>query len=213
VLADLLGWLERLDQDLFERINHALHRPRRAELEAFLAWAGQLGSGWMGVGFAAAILLLVRPWRRALLRLLEAAVVLGGLGGLVGAIKSAVGRPRPPKALAALFEQGRVFMGFGEHGKINSFPSGHTTTAFAAATLLVLWAPPRRRLAVGITCALLASATGCARIYAGMHFPGDVLAGALLGVLGALLVDRIGRRVGRLLAGRRQAAAPLPPAP
>jgi len=78
----------------------------------------------------------------------------------------------------------------------SSFPAGHAATAFAGATLLSYLAPRAAPLLV-----LLASAIGYSRVYAGVHYPGDVLAGALLGVLcglAALLVLRA-------LQGRRPA--------
>ncbi|HEY7601122.1 MAG TPA: phosphatase PAP2 family protein [Methylomirabilota bacterium] len=58
-----------------------------------------------------------------------------------------------------------------------SFPSGHATTAFAAAAALVSWAPPRGRAWV------LAAASGVAasRIVLNAHFLSDVLGGGLIG--------------------------------
>jgi undecaprenyl-diphosphatase len=57
-----------------------------------------------------------------------------------------------------------------------SFPSGHTASAFAFATAVgdVL---PREALALR----MLAAAVGYSRVHAGVHFPGDVLVGALIG--------------------------------
>jgi undecaprenyl-diphosphatase len=66
-----------------------------------------------------------------------------------------------------------------------SFPSGHSATSFAGATVLAAFLP-RRAAPV-----LFALAAGIAfsRIYVGVHWPFDVLAGALLGTaLGAVMV-------------------------
>jgi undecaprenyl-diphosphatase len=59
----------------------------------------------------------------------------------------------------------------------SSFPAGHAATAFAGATLLAyVW--PR-----GTTFfLLLAAAIGYSRVYVGVHYPSDVIVGALLGV-------------------------------
>lgn len=71
----------------------------------------------------------------------------------------------------------------------SSFPAGHAATAFAAATLLSFVAPRLSPLFLG-----LAAAIGFSRVYVGVHYPGDVLAGAAIGVLvgaaaiGALLL-------------------------
>jgi undecaprenyl-diphosphatase len=58
-----------------------------------------------------------------------------------------------------------------------SFPSGHTASSFAAATILSGCWPRGRPYFLGI-----ASAVGFSRIYAGAHYPGDVAAGAAVGV-------------------------------
>jgi undecaprenyl-diphosphatase len=63
-----------------------------------------------------------------------------------------------------------------------SFPSGHSATAFAAATAVALICPKLRFWALG-----LAAAVALSRVYLRVHYPLDVVAGALLGAgLGAL---------------------------
>jgi undecaprenyl-diphosphatase len=57
-----------------------------------------------------------------------------------------------------------------------SFPSGHAATSFAGATMLALLVP---RLAPGFY--VLAVAIAFSRVYVGVHYPLDVLAGAALG--------------------------------
>jgi undecaprenyl-diphosphatase len=82
-----------------------------------------------------------------------------------------------------------------------SFPSGHAATSFAAATVLTFarprWAP---------AFFLLALAIGFSRIYVGVHYPLDVVGGAVLGILvatalrwlvAALRSSRAARRSGR----------------
>ena len=58
-----------------------------------------------------------------------------------------------------------------------SFPSGHATVSFACATVLAL-AVPRLRLPLFA----LATLISFSRVYVGVHYPFDVLAGAALGV-------------------------------
>jgi undecaprenyl-diphosphatase len=63
-----------------------------------------------------------------------------------------------------------------------SFPSGHSATAFAAATAVAILSPRLRPWALGI-----AAAVALSRLYLRVHFPLDVMAGALLGAgVGAL---------------------------
>jgi membrane-associated phospholipid phosphatase len=65
----------------------------------------------------------------------------------------------------------------------NSFPSGHTATAFAVGIAATLAAPPRWRRAVAAAALLYGTAIGIATIAAGWHRPSDV-AGAMLIVTG-----------------------------
>ena len=61
-----------------------------------------------------------------------------------------------------------------------SFPSGHTSASFAAAT--AIYAIDRRW---GAAAYVLAALIGFSRLYLGVHFPTDVLAGAVVGILAA----------------------------
>lgn len=74
------------------------------------------------------------------------------------------------------------------YGKSNSadysFPSGHTSTAFATATSLSLAYPKWYVIAPSFA---YASAVGYSRLYLGVHYPSDVLAGAAFGTLSAFL--------------------------
>ncbi len=63
-----------------------------------------------------------------------------------------------------------------------SFPSGHTAAAVAFATGVAHVIP-----AAGLPLHTLAVAVGYSRVHTGVHYPGDVLAGALLGAVVAEL--------------------------
>ena len=105
------------------------------------------------------------------------------------AIKSGVERPRPGTAIP----QADPLLGAGGW----SFPSGHAATAFAGAVALShLW---RRGAPLFF---LLAAAIAFSRVYVGVHYPGDALAGAALGTLVGLAW------VAALRLPRRSAEAP-----
>ena len=61
----------------------------------------------------------------------------------------------------------------------NSFPSGHTSASFAAASA---WCRTLPRRWMGVTAVVLAALMGFSRLYVGVHFPSDVLAGVLVGL-------------------------------
>ena len=86
------------------------------------------------------------------------------------AIKHVVRRPRPfwtIKGLVPLITP---------HGF--SFPSGHATLAMAMAVVLAYYFPKAR-----VSVYVLAVLIGCSRVYFGVHFPSDVVAGFILGAL------------------------------
>jgi undecaprenyl-diphosphatase len=73
------------------------------------------------------------------------------------------------------------------HPTDSSFPSNPATVGFSVATAIWLY---NRRL--GASLLVLATLFGLSRIYCGVHYPSDIIAGALLGALSAYLVVRRG---------------------
>jgi undecaprenyl-diphosphatase len=150
---------------------------------------GTFGLGWIAAALVAAVVL-----RRAEVALLTAAAVVVA-DTTASLIKQAVERPRP----FVPFPDPEPLVGTGSG---YAFPSGHAATSFAAATVLARAAPRLTPVLV-----VLAVAVAWSRVYVGVHYPGDVLAGALLGLaVGATLVLVAGRAV----APARAAARALP---
>ena len=131
-----------------------------------LSYAGSFGFIWLAIAVAISGFSWSRPWLWT--RVAVAILISESISGL---LKEWIGRDRP--AVADPFPPTLVDLPV-----TYSFPSGHATVSFACATTLAL-AVPR------LTWPLFALATliSFSRVYVGVHFPLDVLAGAVLGVL------------------------------
>lgn len=164
-----------------------------ATLSCFAAWVPLL------VAFVALTFVRGGFRARAMLVVLGLVIAISDVA-ISDTIKRAVNRPRPREAMAgvrvvdlqpgllrtlAIFKKPAVEMSRPEpsiaHG--HSFPSGHTTNDFSAATVLAFFY--RRR---GWLCFIPAALVGYSRIYVGAHWPGDVLTSIFLGVGTSLLL-------------------------
>lgn len=71
-----------------------------------------------------------------------------------------------------------------------SFPSGHAGSSFAAAVAIYLSCPRR----IGIPALVLAALISLSRLYVGVHYPTDVICGALIGTAVAIVICRTYQR-------------------
>jgi undecaprenyl-diphosphatase len=160
-----------LDRDLERWVVQHRWQP----LDDVFVWLTRIGSHgavWLAIGLVVAL-----AWRRPRPFVLVLLAVAAA-DGIASLLKVIVGEKRPHEAhpLVAI-----------PHS--NAFPSGHAATAFAGATVLAVLVP---RLAPVFY--LLAAAIAYSRLYVGVHWPLDVLAGAAIGVLTALLLLAAARR-------------------
>ena len=140
-----------------------------------LSYAGGLGLLWIGIA-----LVLALVWRRrgvlvlTVIAVAAADLAARGLKQLVD-VERPSSRYAEPKPLVAAPHD-------------HTFPSGHAATSFAAATILTA-ARPRW----GPLWFLLALAVGFSRVYVGVHYPLDVVGGAVLGIATAIALRRLVR--------------------
>ena len=152
-----------------------------------LSLIGSLGIVWLLIALAISGFSWSRPW---LWTRVGVAILLAE--SVSGALKHVFDRDRPPVARpdpAPLLEAPTTY----------SFPSGHATVSFACATVLALAVP---RLAWWLFG--LAALVAFSRVYVGVHYPGDVLAGAVLGVALATALRKLAEAL------RRSGRAPRP---
>ncbi|HEY6915220.1 MAG TPA: phosphatase PAP2 family protein [Paludibacter sp.] len=95
-------------------------------------------------------------------------------------IKHALNEPRPLLYFKQNFSAIRLHEVAGEHlHSTHSFPSGHTTTAFAFFLVLAFYT---KKPALHFLYFILAALVGYSRIYLSQHFALDVFAGSIIGV-------------------------------
>ncbi|MFC7791672.1 phosphatase PAP2 family protein [Streptomyces cinereoruber] len=142
------------------------------------------------ISFSVAAVLALFPGRprRAALAGVGAIGVASAAANLLG--KRLVRRPRPDREAARVVAGRHVPM-----PDSASFPSGHTASAVAFATAVGVVLP-----AAAVPLGILASTVGYSRVHTGVHYPGDVAAGAVLGVASAA----VSLTAGASLARRRR---------
>jgi undecaprenyl-diphosphatase len=150
---------------------------------------GRFPLSWLIVTVAGSIL-----WRQRRHRAV-AVLVIGEVASWAtnSLIKAAVDRPRPPGAIVEAFR--------------SSFPSGHAAFAAVTAVLLVgLLVPTGRRVGPAFLAAALALVMGLSRIYLGVHWLSDMIAGLCVGAgIGLLTLAFAGSA-----ADRQDVASPDP---
>lgn len=167
MLDALLGWDERI----FRLLNGNWLNPI---LDHLLPFATDAGNFILPFVVAAIVIVLVGRVRG--LRFLVLAVVSVVVADAIGThiFKYSFLRARPCIALADV----RLLVGC---TKLPSFPSNHAVNASVLATLATLYMPR-----LWLPAAALAILVGYSRVYVGVHYPLDVLAGSVLGIVVAL---------------------------
>jgi membrane-associated phospholipid phosphatase len=151
--------------DAVWRLAGAVHNRPTTAVAIGLSWLGSAVVNWP----LRILALLLLAWRRHWLRLAAFALAVITSELLIGSLKAALDRPRPPGSLIATTAA--------------SFPSGHAiATAVTAVGLVLVLAPPgRARWRWEVNAVLLTSVMALSRVYLRAHWLSDTVAGALLG--------------------------------
>lgn len=164
-----MNFIQNIDSAVADFMSNALKNDLCDFLMPYITLLGEFGVFWI---ICAIIMLIVKPTRK-----IGATCALSMIFDFISCnilIKNIVARARPDKLL---WSENLFFL---PHDW--SFPSGHTAISFAAAVAILMY---NRKL--GIPAIILATLIGFSRVYMCVHWLSDVLAGALLGTLCAIL--------------------------
>jgi membrane-associated phospholipid phosphatase len=164
VLPETRPGVQAVDDGVW-RFAGDVRNPPATAVAVTLSW---LGSGLVNWPLrAAAVLLLAR--RRHWLRLAAFALAVVTSELLIGPVKAAIDRPRPP---GSLIETSAA-----------AFPSGHAiaTAVTAVGLVLVLASPGPSRWRWEVNAVIFTSVMALSRVYLRAHWLSDTVAGALLG--------------------------------
>ena len=161
--------VQNLDGEILLQIQQHL---RTDMLTPFMKIVTFLGNGgWFWI-LCAVVLLAIPKTRKtgyaAVLSLIFGVIVTNLL------LKNIVARPRPFAEIEALIPLIAKPTDF-------SFPSGHTTASFAVALVMLRMLPKK----IGIPAVVLAALVAFSRLYLGVHYPTDVLAGFVVALMGS----------------------------
>ncbi|UVI31476.1 phosphatase PAP2 family protein [Paenibacillus spongiae] len=176
----MVTWLQKFEQALLQRANR---RPAHARINLWLGrWLGTVthmgGATFTLVTALLCAFLASRPWSTAGLQCLTA-IIISHIP--VAVVKRIFRRLRPYQALPNV-NTGRKPL------RDPSFPSGHTTAIFAWLTPWLLIDTALLTLMLPIAV-ILGVSVAWSRMFLGLHYPSDVVAGAIIGSSTAAIVS------------------------
>lgn len=173
-----------MNVEIFNFFNHTLQNP---VLDRIMPILTNFGEFEFLLLIVIAVILYAQITRRKTLKKV-AIIALAALlfsDAIAFVLKHIVHEPRPFMSL----DNVRLLV---REDDLNSFPSGHTTSTISVVTVLILnmkELAKKHYLILDIILVIFAVLIGFSRMYVGVHYPGDVLAGAIIGLIGAFTIN------------------------
>ncbi len=185
------AWLNSFFAGFDEGVVNAVHKLHECAgdwTQPLAEFVSLLGKGGIALIILSLILLICRPTRRY-----GTAMCLGLAIGAIAVnlwLKVVIARPRPYADPQSIFYP--IWLAHGSHIESDfSFPSGHTNAAFAAM-VPVFWLGNKRWSWLALVFAVL---MGISRIHLMVHYPSDVLCGAITGTIAGIIGTLIALRI------------------
>lgn len=169
-VAKLIGILGYSDQKVFHAINE---NTRCRFFDCIMPIITLLGGPTFTMSFVLALMLLAKGMLKGCGMICALSLLISFV--ITHSIKRMVNRERPWQKLNNVNVYNTNF-------RLYSFPSGHTTAIFSIAMALGLCFP-----AIYWQLFAISSLVGFSRIYLGVHYPTDVVAGAIIGLISAYM--------------------------
>ncbi|MFH1715679.1 MAG: glycosyltransferase family 39 protein [Elusimicrobiota bacterium] len=179
--------LKDFDRNIFLFFNNKLNNKI---FSIYFGFCSILGYGWAAF-LAGGLLLYYHDKRNAVKNIILFGVVITAGGIVVQILKGVFDRPRPLGDMAVLVEQQKIVINTMFRKLFSrSFPSGHAQTGFAAAYFLAKVIKKKQILiyTIGVSIAF-------SRVYIGAHFFSDIIGGAFVGYICAVLIMKLWDRV------------------
>ncbi len=162
--------IQNIDEKILEYIRLNLKNEKMDKIMPLITRLGDCGMLWLAI---ALIFLITNRYHNDGLLLITSLLFCIIIGNII--IKLLCGRMRPCHVndkINLLISKPRDY----------SFPSGHTMSSFAAATIIA-----NANVKMGIISFIVAILIAFSRLYLYVHYPSDVLVGAILGVIISIL--------------------------
>ena len=174
-----MEWIMELDANILLFIQEFIRNPVLTPVITVITSLGNGGMIWILISLGLLIPKKTRPIGCMSILALLASLLINNM-----ILKNLAARTRPYEVIEGL-------MPLVARPRDYSFPSGHTGSSFASAWVLYRKLPKR----YGIPALILAGLIGLSRLYVGVHYPTDVLAGLFTGIccgiIALMLADMI----------------------